>query len=436
MSSIQSGSTTSSSVSSTKPLAGFAGNLTPLQEYRLKEFHLVCQIAVGKAPPTSKVGVPMPKETSDDYQAPKASRFSFRSAAPTGPETYNYATCASQFKKATGNMSSEQIETAFRSAVRGDYWDIQALRFLRARKWDLPNALEQFGATLHWRTKDWNIDTMLERGEEYYISKEPDEGFINQYKQGKVTLHGHDKQGRPLVFIHVSKHDPKAQSELAMERYTLHVIEAARMCLNREVNTAAVVFDLSNFGLHNMDYSVVKFILTCFEKFYPECLGYLFIHRAPWVFSSVWAIIKGWIDPVVASKISFTKNEKDLLKFIDSDQIPKSLGGTSRFEYEWIAPKEGESSFLDKTEERNQLLKQRDELSEKLEKETFAWATASDKAAIASADDAREKTQAQLIHHYYKLDPYTRARTIADRNGSLGEFKPELRSGGLAQPTL
>lgn len=436
MSILQSGSTSTSTVSPTKPLAGFAGNLTPLQEYRLKEFYLICLMAMGKAPLTSKVGAPMPKETSEDYQPPKHSRFLFRSAAPTGPETYNYATCVSELKTASGNMDAQQLTRAFRSAVRGDFWDIQLLRFLRARKWDVLKALEQLGATLHWRTKEWNIDMMLERGEEYYISKEPDEGFINQYKEGKVTLHGHDKQGRPLVFIHVSKHDPKAQSELAMERYTLHVIEGARMCLNLEVNTAAVVFDLTNFGLHNMDYSVVKFILTCFEKFYPECLGYMFIHRAPWVFSSVWAIIKGWIDPVVASKISFTKSEKDLLKFIDADQIPKSLGGTSPFEYKWIAPQEGESSFLTKTEERARLMKQRDELCDRFEKESFVWVTASDKAAIAAAEEAREKTQAALIEQYYRLDPYTRARTIADRNGSLGEFRPELRSGGLAQPTL
>ena len=51
------------------------------------------------------------------------------------------------------------------------------------------------------------------------------------------------------------------------------------------------------------------------------------IHNAPWIFSTVWNIIKNWLDPVVASKIHFTKDAKELSKFIDPTLIPDYLGG-------------------------------------------------------------------------------------------------------------
>ena len=32
------------------------------------------------------------------------------------------------------------------------------------------------------------------------------------------------------------------------------------------------------------DYAPVKFMIKCFEANYPECLGAVLVHKAPWVF--------------------------------------------------------------------------------------------------------------------------------------------------------
>lgn len=42
---------------------------------------------------------------------------------------------------------------------------------------------------------------------------------------------------------------------------------------------------MTNFTLANMDYTPVKFMIKCFEANYPECLGTVLIHKAPWIFS-------------------------------------------------------------------------------------------------------------------------------------------------------
>ena len=77
----------------------------------------------------------------------------------------------------------------------------------------------------------------------------------------------------------------------------------------------------------NMDYTPVKFMIKVFEANYPESLGAVLVHQAPWVFQGIWSVIKGWLDPVVASKVRFTKNAQDLSQFIDAKHIPKDLGG-------------------------------------------------------------------------------------------------------------
>lgn len=33
----------------------------------------------------------------------------------------------------------------------------------------------------------------------------------------------------------------------------------------------------------------MKFIIECFQENYPESLGYMLIHNAPWVFSGMFA---------------------------------------------------------------------------------------------------------------------------------------------------
>ena len=45
------------------------------------------------------------------------------------------------------------------------------------------------------------------------------------------------------------------------------------------------MFDLTGFSLSNMDYVPVKFLIQCLEANYPESLGCILIHNAPWGFS-------------------------------------------------------------------------------------------------------------------------------------------------------
>ncbi len=65
------------------------------------------------------------------------------------------------------------------------------------------------------------------------------------------------------------------------------------------------------------------------QEYYPECLGQLFVVNAPFMFTSAWAIIKGFLNEKTRAKISIygSNFHKDLFEICDPDAIPSFLGG-------------------------------------------------------------------------------------------------------------
>jgi hypothetical protein len=214
-------------------------------------------------------------------------------------------------------------------------------------------------------------------------------------------------------------HNPSAQKLEELEKYTLLVIEEVRLFLKEPVDSASVLFDLSGFSMSNMDYAPVKFMISVFEAHYPESLGKLFIHKAPWIFPPIWNIVKNWLDPVVAAKIVFTKSTKDLEKYITRDNIPKSLGGDDDFDAVFIPPNPEDDILLEDTETRDKHLKEREEIRDRFIKTTVAWIEADSVEQSKKYKAEKELIGRELSENYVKLDPYIRSRNVYDRWGLL-----------------
>lgn len=175
-----------------------------------------------------------------------------------------------------------------------------------------------------------------------------------------------------------------------------------------------------------MDLTPVKFVVNCFEAHYPESLGCLIIHKAPWVFQGLWSLIKGWLDPVVASKINFTRNLCELEKFIEPSQIIKELGGPNEWQYEYPEPCEGENSHMSNKEELEQFQKKRCKLCRNFEDMTLDWLAAGDDD-FGQIMKERDAVALEMVKGYWQIDKYVRARTLYDRMGVIGdqgEYRP------------
>lgn len=322
------------------------------------------------------------------------------------------------------DLQPDDIYKNFWEFLRTDTPDNLMLRFLRARKWDTDKTMAMFSSTLHWRAKESNVDQLLWEGDLKPFQEDANSGFILQLKLSKAYFRGVDREGRPIVVIRPRLHHANEQTEKDLERYTLLVIEICRLVLQEPVDSASIIFDMSGFSLANMEYAPVKFMVGVFEAHYPESLGRLFIHKAPWVFPPIWNIIKNWLDPVVASKIHFTKNLKDLEKHIENKWIPKDIDGGDQFQPTWIEPNPEDDKLMLDTETRDKIKKEREELVQQFIDATVRWIESTNDEENNKWREEKRKLGKALAANYIRLDPYIRSKNNFDRMGCVSLKAP------------
>ncbi|XXH01195.1 hypothetical protein Hte_007549 [Hypoxylon texense] len=434
-------------------LPGRPGNLTPEEDEKLRKFWemflRVCNVLVEEtiteSEPASETASRVGTATSDKPKKKRMSLFK-KKKDKDGDKTPTKSQVIETIKEndpedkwgenktyleTLATHPPELIRATIWTMVKHDHPDALLLRFLRARKWDLQRALVMMMSTMNWRCSESHVDDeIMANGEEHAAANEKSsdprskklaEDFLAQLRMGKSYCYGTDKAGRPICIVRARLHRAGEQSEEGLERFTVYLIETTRFMLNPPIDTACVVFDLTGFSLQNMDYTPVKFMIKCFEANYPESLGVVLVHKAPWVFQGIWKIVRGWLDPVVASKVHFTNNIKDLEEFIAKERIPDDLEGSSGYTYQYKEPIPGENAKMKDIETKEKLLQERELLYEEYETKTIEWIGELDATKRATIHSERDAIAKKLREQYWRLDPYFRSRSFYDR---IGVIKP------------
>lgn len=132
------------------------------------------------------------------------------------------------------------------------------------------------------------------------------------------------------------------------------------------------------------------------------------------------------MDPVVASKVQFTRSVADLDKYIPRNQIPKELKGDENWSYEYIAPVENENATMKDTKTRDSLMYDRMMVGIRVLAATVAWISATtlndgkvETSKVEELKSRRNGVIEEFRANYWKLDPYIRARALIDRDGML-----------------
>jgi hypothetical protein len=144
---------------------------------------------------------------------------------------------------------------------------------------------------------------------------------------------------------------------------------------------------------------------------------------------------------VVANKVHFTNNAKEMEEFIPMKHIPKDLEGEEDWTYQYVEPAEGENAKLDDTATRDRLLAAREGLYKEYEAATLEWIQNGEGDKAAEIKERRNAIASRLRDDYWNVDPYLRARSYYDRIGVLlpggkldwyPEPKPEVVNGTAA----
>lgn len=242
---------------------GWLGNLTPQQENALKELWEALGKLTHMIPPDARPSLddPAADAASISSSSPSAAtakkkkkRLSlFRRSADDDAGTEEPEDKHGQqrdFKQALADQTPDELRQNIWSFNKMDNPDALLLRFLRARKWNVHDALVMLVSTCHWRSQIHLDDELMPRGEAYFAQAEKTgsaadkklaDEFLMQMRKGKSFLHGVDKDGRPLCYVRVRLHHGSDQGEEAIEKFTVYTIETARMMLREPVDTAVCI---------------------------------------------------------------------------------------------------------------------------------------------------------------------------------------------------
>ena len=215
------------------------------------------------------------------------------------------------------------------------YDDLFLLRFLRARKFDLEKTMLMFKKFLQWRI-DMKVDDLREN---YQL-----EHLIEIKKLYPHGYHRTDKLGRPIYIELYDKTDVnglfKITTEDKMVKYYIkqyerqvkYIFPACSAVVKRPVEQSCTILDANGIGILSIAGPIkgfVKLASDIGQDYYPEMLGKMTIINVGFLFRAIWSMVKSFIDAKTQSKISLLKSDyqKELLKLIDADKLPKFLGG-------------------------------------------------------------------------------------------------------------
>jgi len=212
--------------------------------------------------------------------------------------------------------------------------DETLLRFCRARKFDYPKTKEMLLNFEQWRV-EFGVEELIKN----FDFKE--KAQVNQYYP--QYYHKTDKDGRPVYIEQLGKIDVNAlykitTSERLLQRlvyeYEKSLSSRVKVCAavsGHPVDTFCTILDLNGVGISQF-YKVKDFVGSAAgigQDRYPETMGKFYIINAPWAFTAVWSVIKGWLDPVTVAKIQILGGsyKDELIKQIPIENLPKEFGG-------------------------------------------------------------------------------------------------------------
>ncbi|RDW63101.1 CRAL/TRIO domain protein [Aspergillus mulundensis] len=194
------------------------------------------------------------------------------------------------------------------------------LRYLRATKWNAPEAVARLQRTLTWR-REYGLEQLTPD----YISIENE--------TGKQVLLGYDIHGRPCLYLL-----PSNQNTEKSDRQVQHLVfmlERAIDLMPADQETLALIVDYSQTKSgQNASIGQAKDTVHFLQNHYPERLGRALVINMPFIIMGFFKIVTPFLDPVTREKLKF--NEK-LSNHVPPTQLMKSVGGEVEFKYDHAA---------------------------------------------------------------------------------------------------
>ncbi|CAO1618315.1 unnamed protein product [Sympodiomycopsis kandeliae] len=251
-----------------------------------------------------------------------------------------------------GNLSSEQTTALLsltgrlsqdetlpdQSLFTAEQLEVPLCRFLRARSWNVDAAREMWNKSVAWK-KEVNLDRQLSEFDFAERDAVAKAGW-------QMYFHKTDKLGRPIFVQDLANLDTNAlwaatTPERIIMKFATTLETAVRYRYHyctvsdpegRLIEDNLMILDVNGLGMTTFwnFRGQLQQLLSILDTNFPELSGRVQIINAPWLFSTIWGYIKGWLPPATVDKIDIQGSDykNTLLKFVEPQDLPKQMGGT------------------------------------------------------------------------------------------------------------
>ncbi|KAI4874156.1 hypothetical protein NFI96_014080, partial [Prochilodus magdalenae] len=204
---------------------------------------------------------------------------------------------------------------------------ITAVKFLMARKFDVPRAIDLFQA--------YKVNTRIKEG--IYNINPNEEPLRTELLSGKFTvLPGRDAKGAALALFTARLHRPDVTTHKAVLQAIIYQLDKAIESIQTQRDGLIFIYDMTNSTYANFDYELCVKILNLLKGAFPARLKCVFIVSSPLWFRAPFAVLRLFVREKLRERVCTVKAH-ELANHIPISSLPEHLGGSSQYSHiAWI----------------------------------------------------------------------------------------------------
>ena len=202
------------------------------------------------------------------------------------------------------------------------------LRYLRATKWVVKDAIDRITLTLAWR-REFGIDGWFEADNEVNGTIVEEENAT-----GKEVILGYDNDARPCLYLKPGRQNTKTSPRQV--KHLVYMLEKVIDYMPAGQDSLALLIDFKALPVGTQGGKIPpvgtgKKVLHILQTHYPERLGKALLTNIPWLGWTFLKIIHPFIDPLTREKLVF---DQPFPQYVPQEQLDLDFGGAVDFEYD------------------------------------------------------------------------------------------------------
>ncbi|KAG9510104.1 Motile sperm domain-containing protein 2 [Fragariocoptes setiger] len=170
------------------------------------------------------------------------------------------------------------------------------------------------------------IDETLKWRKSIQLDRLSDESFpLEFYQMNGLFVQGTDKHRLPVMYMRAQAHrkwSPKLDE--MFKKFVAYQIERVTRANASNGGAFTICFDCRGSNYACLDIEFLRYLSRLLVQYYPSACRYAVVVELPWIFRSVWKLVRTWLPPEAQESVKFVPL-KQLHEIIDQENLPTCM---------------------------------------------------------------------------------------------------------------